>query len=148
MEMEMNKVYIFLGIMCILILCTSCINKNDSILSESTYEFVKGKWIATRQSTDIYGPYQEQFFVKFINHSSLWFCHKDPIDQFCDKFKYKAITDDLLLVENNRATGGNWKLKIDNDKLDICIWDDTNCITFTRDKSGYKIFLELFGIYR
>ena len=108
--------------------------------------FMIGKWRAESQETDIHGSYQAEYFVKFINHNKLRFCKDHSPHSFCATFTYELIEDDLYLVENRRAIDGRWWInRRDNDLL-ICIWNDENCLVFTRDTSLFC--WEDFGMLR
>jgi len=147
----MRKVHLLiLSLICMLLFCSSCNNDHFTNFDQNTpiSEFMRGKWRAERQNSDIYGSYQEEFFVKFINARTLKFCSKEPVEQFCDNFRYTSIMDNLFLVENERTKGGYWTISRNNGNLQICIWEENNCVIFIRDTSKFNLPLEVFGIYR
>jgi len=114
--------------------------------AEEMPRFMIGKWRAESQETNLHGTYQAEYFVKFINHNKLRFCKDYPSHAFCDTFTYKLIEDDLYLVENRRLIDGRWWINRQDNDLLICIWNDENCLVFTRDTS--LLSWEDFGMLR
>lgn len=133
--------------MVIILQSAGCIGgiPNESQDNLPVSEFIIGKWRSERENSDIYGTYHEEFFIKFINNEKLLFCNKKPNNSFCAYFEYEEIDEGIFTVENERINGGEWEIVKDGDDLKICIWNDSNCMTFSRDTSKFNFALEVLG---
>ena len=95
--------------------------------------FMIGTWIGNEQVTDIHGSYNKEYKIEFIDENNLIFQMRSPYDGFNDRFVYRFIKEDTLLVENERAKDGEWGVTREEEDLMICIWTDTNCVRFKRE---------------
>ncbi len=146
----MNTYRYILAVLLLISQLTGCGNLKENKYDENTpiTTFMLGKWRATRQTSDIYGSYQEDNFVKFMKNGKMMYCHREPIEPFCTDFSYRYLGEGLLAIENNRITEGEWVISRKGDDLQICIWNSINCFNFLRDNSGFNILLEVFKVYR
>jgi hypothetical protein len=96
-----------------------------------------GKWISGGvQVTDTFGNYHHEYRVEFISESRLKFCDINPSESFCADFNYRLISGKTYLVENDRAKDGHWEISREGDRLLICIWENGNCVLFSRDTTS------------
>jgi len=109
--------------------------------------FILDQWGATRQASDIYGEYEEKFYIRFRNDGTLDYCHIDPEEPTCVNLKYELISGNHYQVEDQR-TIAVWTINRDVDKLHICFGNNSNCVEFTRGYVPFNPFLEYFGILR
>ena len=145
MKIQTYFVILFLGIL--LVGCSD--NNNEQTADDiSLSEFIIGKWRAENDNQNIYGEYHEEYFIKFINKRRLLFCNKKPIEPFCIFCTYKQIDKNVVFVTNPRMVGGEWFLTKNENELNICLWEENNCLQFTRDASSFDFKLEVFGIMR
>jgi hypothetical protein len=126
---------LFLIITLILSSCQN-IEKSDNSNFPDSYQlsdFMIGKWIGSEQVTDSHGTYNKAYQIEYVNPRKLVFQMSSPYGGFSEKFEYEFTAEDRILVQNDRAEGGEWVVSRDNDDLLVCIWVNTPCIKFTRE---------------
>lgn len=123
----------------ILLYLSSCMNfaQPNAISNESIplQEFMIGRWEAKKKVIDTSGSYLKGYTVDFHSKDKLNFAMKSPNNSFKDEFEYRFISENVLIVENDRAKGGQWEVHRNQNNLLICIWSKDDCLEFTRKKS-------------
>ena len=138
---------VLIFVSCIFIVCF-LFSMEEKQKAPQLSEFIIGKWRADRDNANTYGPYHEAFFIKFINKHRLLFCNERPNHSFCDFFNYQEMEEGILFLDNDRILGAEWYVKRNGDDLNICIWNESNCLLFTRDTSNFDFKLEVLGKLR